>query len=704
MLLALASLSATQVPTHHSPSIVELKNSDVEVRLESISDGIKVDRLQERIGHGSWADGSVGTHLVASAEMDGKTIKLSWHLVKSSATARTATFTFQADPIRLSAVSSWHLGPSGPIEHTLSIHNETGKQVLLPLQSTLLWSLQRPASHALQAWWVEKAAGKPSPFGVHQLNVGEGFQLAVNSEPYMSDARAYSTKWEDRSPVPWLSMFDEVVGGGWYAGVEFSGRVSLTLRPLGVNGDEVSLGLSPDDPSGPAFQTRLQPNENYVLPTAFVGCFKGQFENGCNQLKHWVDSSLRPDSHDANYPLLNQNTWGSDMGINEAMAKAMLHQAADLGMEQFHIDAGWFRSVGDWRPNPAKFPNGVAPIADAAHALGLHFGLWVGWTQGGLGDDSTDPSHVLNIRSHPDWFADNYPKDWKPADYTGANLCLSDEDAQKWCVQLLEKEIRENHLDMLEHDQQMIVDSCVQTDHSHTASKTDTAYRATLGYYAVYDAIRKEFPNLMFENCVNGGRQVDFGSAKRASYFSIADSYDPLSNRRAIYDITYVMPPAMCECYVMAMPTKTIPEFRNMLRSGLMGWCSIMQDPTRWSEAQKAAAKQEFALYKSVLRPLVRNGNEFHVSIRPDGINWDGIEYAAQSQESAVLYSFRGTTGEADHSYFLSGLGSKAKYRVHFVDPGQADYTTSGKDLMAAGLKVTLKEPGTSQIVLVNRL
>jgi hypothetical protein len=40
---------------------------------------------------------------------------------------------------------------------------------------------------------------------------------------------------------------------------------------------------------------------------------------------------------------------------------------------------------------------------------------------------------------------------------------------------------------------------------------------------------------------------VDFGSAVHGDYSSISDAYDPLSNRRAFFDASYLLPPAMLE-------------------------------------------------------------------------------------------------------------------------------------------------------------
>jgi hypothetical protein len=45
----------------------------------------------------------------------------------------------------------------------------------------------------------------------------------------------------------------------------------------------------------------------------------------------------------------------------------------------------------------------------------------------------------------------------------------------------------------------------------------------------------------------DGGRMVHFGSAAHGDYFSITDTCDPLSNRRAFYDASYVLPPEMLD-------------------------------------------------------------------------------------------------------------------------------------------------------------
>jgi alpha-galactosidase len=139
-----------------------------------------------------------------------------------------------------------------------------------------------------------------------------------------------------------------------------------------------------------------------------------------------------------------------------------------------------------------------------------------------------------------------------------------------------------------------------------------------------------------------------------------------------------------------------------MLRSGMMGWLTIMIDTNAWSPEQHAEAKKEIALYKKELRPLIRDANLYHVSPRPDGVHWDGIEYWDSDRRRGVLYAFHGTIEtEKTHAYLLEGLNPAGHYQLKFYDHSAPDRTVTGQELAKKGLKVTLPLPDSSEIVFI---
>jgi hypothetical protein len=102
-----------------------------------------------------------------------------------------------------------------------------------------------------------------------------------------------------------------------------------------------------------------------------------------------------------------------------------------------------------------------------------------------------------------------------------------------------------------------------------------------------------------------------------------------------------------------------------------------------------------------MLRALIRDADLYHISPRPDGIHWDGVEYWDPKRKKGVVYAFRATTPtEKTHSFVLQGLEPAVQYRLSFHDRGLSQ-TASGKDLMQRGLRVTLDLPNSSELIFI---
>jgi alpha-galactosidase len=324
-----------------------------------------------------------------------------------------------------------------------------------------------------------------------------------------------------------------------------------------------------------------------------------------------------------------------------------------------------------------------------------------------------------------DWVVADTPADWKPEPFKGQTIDIGLPEVQAWAEGETERIVSDYHLDMLEHDGYLVAQGCARTDHPHappdpenlhvrpaassfwveSANETDVSYHATRAYYGVQAALRKKHPGLLLEICNDGGRMVDFGSAAHGDYFSITDAYDPVSNRRAFYDASHVLPPAMLETYVEKWPTPAIENFRYMLHSGMMGWLTIMTDTTAWTDQQHRVAKEEFELYKTKLRPLIRDAELHHISARPDGVHWDAMEYFDPTRETGVVYVFRGTATNAhanQQKFALKGLRSDRQYLLHFHDGNSRDRKMTGRTLMESGLEVELRTANSSELVFIS--
>jgi len=692
-----------------------LQTSDTELALEA---GPTAPRLVSLMvpGQAKW-ENTASEVLIPFAEVSGAPVPLQWSFNRQASQIgeQRVAFVYDSASPRLRLTWEWRTRQEyGPIEHEIRIENLDAQQLWIPLQDSFVFNWQIDPQSRLEHLYVEKDANTPSPIGTHQVALAEGYRWTGTSSTY-GDLRDD----EPREIIPWsLIQRNDGAQTGWYTGIEFSGRtrISLAREKDSLQG---SAGLNPD----PApFRTRLQPGDVFETPVVFLGGFRGGSDGAGNVLRRWVRAVLgNPETwKNSNYPLVVNNSWGGGMDVNEKVALRMVRDSADLGVEMFHLDAGWFRGVGDWYPNPQKFPHGLAFIADEAHKHGLKFGLWVDWTQAGL---STQPG-ALNARDPKvrDWMVTDLPADWKPEPFKGQTIDLGVPEAKQWAQHEVDRIVTDYHLDMLEHDGYLVAHGCDRTDHPHAApdplnkciykswgaywvdssNSTDVSYHAVRAYYEIYSKLRQDHPGLLFEICNDGGRMVDFGSASHGDYFSITDTYDPLSNRRAFYDTSHVLPSAMLETYVEKWPTPRIENFRYMLRSGMMGWLTIMIDTSAWSAVQRAEAREEIDLYKKELRPLIRDASLYHVSPRPDGVRWDGIQYWDSDRHRGVVYAFRGTIeAEKAHAFLLKGLQPSARYLLRFHDHSAPDRTATGRELMQRGLKVTLPWSNSSELIFI---
>jgi hypothetical protein len=716
-LAALTILCTTAFAQVSNPRIAKLATADT---ILQFSAGPHAPQLLSLSGHGqsSWDNIAVEAP-PPNLNRGTERVPLAWHLVAAltESDVRHVAFIYESRQPHLRLRWEWTARAKfGPIEHRIVIQNLSSIEYWLPVPDSLHLDWRIAAHATLQHLYIDKGAGAPTAIGTHLPLIPVGYNWTGWSSTF-----AHPVPGHTPEIIPWNAVFTpQNQQTGWFSGIEFSGRTRLTLQR---SQDHLSSFAGLDPEPSPAL-TRLPPGDSFETPTIFLGAFSGGPDGAGNELRPWVRAVLGSPRTwaDPHYPLVVNNSWGAGMDINEPIANLMIADASSLGFEMFHLDAGWFRGPGDWYPNPGKFPHGLAAIADDAHRHSLRFGLWVDWSQAGL-DTETG---ALNVRDPKvrDWLVADVAPDWKPQNFKGQTIDLGVPAARDYAAREVDRIVNDNHLDMLEHDGYLVAQGCTRDGHPHappdpqrlnvehydgedivlSSNSTDVSYHAVRAYYSIYEQLRSRHPGLLLEICNDGGRMVDFGSAAHGDYFSITDSYDPLSNRRAFYDASYLLPPAMLESYVEKWPTPQPANFLYMLRSAMMGWVSVMQNTNDWTPAQHAAAQQAIALYKARLRPLIREAQLFHITPRPDGIHWDGVEYFDATRKQGVVYAFRGSaTDEPQHRFVLAGLDPHQTWRLHFADASSPDTVASGSQLMQEGLQVDLSQPLSSELIFLSQ-
>ena len=147
---------------------------------------------------------------------------------------------------------------------------------------------------------------------------------------------------------------------------------------------------------------RLGPGERLTTP-AFAGLYtEGGFGAASRAWHAYVLGHVLPHPREVR-PVLYNSWEATGFDVDEAGQRKLAAQAAALGVELFVMDDGWFGArssdtagLGDWQPNAAAFPpQGLGPLAEEVHRLGMAFGLWVE-------PEMVNPDSEL-YRRHPDW-------------------------------------------------------------------------------------------------------------------------------------------------------------------------------------------------------------------------------------------------------------------------------------------------------------
>jgi alpha-galactosidase len=147
----------------------------------------------------------------------------------------------------------------------------------------------------------------------------------------------------------------------------------------------------------------LAPGEAYETPVLYAARSSAGLNGLSGRFHPFVRERIMGGRLKARPRPVHFNTWEAVYFRHDLTElKALADVAAEIGAERYVLDDGWFEgrnddttSLGDWRPDRAKYPDGLGPLIDHVRGLGLEFGLWVEPEMANAASDL--------LRTHPDW-------------------------------------------------------------------------------------------------------------------------------------------------------------------------------------------------------------------------------------------------------------------------------------------------------------
>ncbi len=579
------------------------------------------------------------------------------------------TLQYEADP------------ETGILRRSAEIENRTQAPFIFDQVFSGTWNLPRGADYRLR-YLTGRWAG--------EWHVQE---QPINRGETVLQSRRGSTGAQNN---PWFAIDDESDGDRengnvWFGALAWSGSWEITVEQDQAQQVRVSGGPNSFD-----FGYRLKPGETFQTPH-FYGGYTSEGIGGASRLLHRfeIDTILPHAPNPPLRPVIYDSWEATGFHVDEAGQMALAEKAAQIGVERFVMDDGWFgernddhAGLGDWVVNPTKFPHGLKPLIDKVHSLGMSFGLWVE-------PEMVNPDSDL-YRAHPDWVL-NFPGRPRTQLRNQLVLNMARPDVRAFVFDTLDQLLSENDIAFLKWDYNRNWSEPGWPEATPEDQK-NVYVDYVRNFYGILAELRAKHPSVEIESCSGGGSRVDLGVMHLTDEVWPSDNTDAYDRLLIQNGFTYAYTPGVMMAWVTDSPTwvnhRTLSLDYRFL-SAMQGSLGIGANLNQWTPQDFATAKKMIAQYKSI-RETIQRGSLFRI-ISPEHDSEQSVtEYVSRDRKQTVAFAFSHSSSE-EYPFpriYLRGLDPNAKYQVTSMDARLADgtpATASGAYWMQLGIDVILR-------------
>jgi alpha-galactosidase len=491
----------------------------------------------------------------------------------------------------------------------------------------------------------------------------------------------------EHNPVLLLRRPDatEATGEVLAMALVYSGNflAQASVEPRGTT--RLRMGINPE-----GFTWTLDPGAELTLPEVIL-CWSNEGLGGVSDALHVLlrERLARGVWRDRERPILVNSWEGVYFDFDHDRLVEMARATADLGVELFVLDDGWFgerdsddSSLGDWVVDRRKLPRGLGALASDIEAQGLRFGIWIE-------PEMVSPRSRL-FSEHPDW-AIGVPGRQRTQSRNQFVLDLSRPEVVDHLEQQIVAVLESAAISYVKWDMNRDLTepygSLLPPDR-----QGEFFHRQVLGVYDLWRRLTERFPDILFESCAGGGARFDPGLLAYAPQAWTSDDTDAVERLRIQWGTSLIYPLSSMGAHVSAVPNHQVGRVTPLATRAAVSFFGCLGyelDPRLLTVDERDQIRAHTAFYRE-RRHLFQRGRFVRLRSPFEGnANETAWMVVSDDRRRAVAAHYRVLARPVPEveRLPLRGLDPALRYRVReaFVQGGE-DTVRGADELMSVGL------------------
>ena len=473
----------------------------------------------------------------------------------------------------------------------------------------------------------------------------------------------------------------EDFGEVYAANFVYSGNFIAAAQTDAFDNTRFQMGMNPWNG-----QWLLEPGQEFHTPEV-VMVYTSEGLNEMSKIFHnfYQDHLIRSQYTKKIRPILINNWEATYFDFTEEKILEIADKAAQVGIELFVLDDGWFgkrddttSSLGDWIEDRRKLPDGLKGMEEKIHEKGLQFGLW-------LEPEMISENSDL-YRRHPDYVLHT---PGRPYTYGRGQLVLdlSREDVCDYVIESISKVLESAQIDYVKWDMNRHLTD-VGSGFYPAARQGEITHRYVLGLYRILDTLTKKYSDILFESCSSGGGRFDPGMLYYMPQTWCSDNTDAVCRLKIQYATSLTYPPITIGAHVSGCPNQQTGRETSLSTRGFAAMSANMGyelDLTKCSEEELEQIKQQVDFYKEI-RETIQFGTFYRIKNPFEG-NLAQWNFVSKDGKDVVGFYFEILSRPASPIQIMRFKGLERDGYYKDLDTGMI---YGGDELMYSGISIPL--------------